>query len=115
MCNVINLDSSTPDNKLLVYPINRKSSNEIQSVEFNCPFQFDFMICIPIYRIILGFINIKKQKSLMILIGDASRKCIFLSKQEISYHVYSILYIHETSMLFVGMSKKNTTVFLILI
>jgi WD40 repeat protein len=51
--------------------------------------------------------NIKPQKSLMILIGDASRKGIFLSKQEIPDHIYSILYIHETSMLFIGIRKKK--------
>jgi len=51
--------------------------------------------------------NIKPQKSLMILIGDASRKGIFLSKQEIPDHIYSILYIHETSMLYIGIRKKN--------
>jgi len=65
------------------------------------------MICIPIFRIILAFVNIKPQKSLMILIGDASRKCIFLSKQEISDHIYSILYIHETAMLFIGIYKNK--------
>jgi hypothetical protein len=70
------------------------------------------MICIPIFRIILAFVNIKPQKkSLMILIGDASRKCIFLSKQEISDHIYSILYIHETAMLFIGIYKTNFEIF----
>lgn len=95
------------DSKLLVYAINKKLSNEIQPIEFNCSFQFNFMLCIPIFRIILGFINIKPRKSLIILIGDASRKGIFLSKQEISDHIYSILYIHETAMLFIGMILEN--------
>jgi hypothetical protein len=101
------LDSSpTNSSQLLVYPINKKPLKAIESIEFDCPFQFNLMICIPIFRLILGFINLNKQKSLMILIGDASRKCLLLSKQEIPNHVYSILYIHETSMLFVGMREK---------
>jgi hypothetical protein len=109
MCNVINVDHSSQDHgsKLLVYPINKKSLNKTQSIEFDCPFQFNFMLCIPIFRLILGFINIKTHKSLMILIGDVSRKCVFLSKQEIPDHVHSFLYIHETSMLFIGMTNKN--------
>ncbi|CAF0891715.1 unnamed protein product [Rotaria sordida] len=99
----LTIDSSlTKASKLVVYPINKKSSNKLQSIEFDCPFQFNFMICIPILRLMLGFINIKKQKSLMIIIGDASRKGVFLSKQDIPDYVYSILYIHESTMLFVG-------------
>jgi hypothetical protein len=102
------LDSSLINtSKLLVYPINKKSLNKTQTIEFDCPFQFNFMLCIPIFRLILGFINIKNEKSLLILIGDASRKGIFLSKQEIPYHIYSFLYIHETSMLFIGITKKR--------
>ncbi|CAF3364498.1 unnamed protein product [Rotaria sp. Silwood1] len=99
----LTIDSSlTKASKLVIYPINKKSSNKIQSIEFDCPFRFNFMICIPILRLILSFINIKQQKSLMIIIGDASRKGIFISKQEIPDYVHSILYIHESTMLFVG-------------
>ncbi|UJR27655.1 hypothetical protein I4U23_008936 [Adineta vaga] len=95
--------SLTQDNcKLHVYAIDRKLLNEIPSVQLDCSFQFDFMICIPIFRLILGFMNMKNHKSLMILIGDVSRKCIFLSKQEISEHIHSVLYIHEISLLFIG-------------
>ncbi|CAF3769661.1 unnamed protein product [Adineta steineri] len=107
MCNItvqppnIAIDQKT-NSKLLVYSMNKKLLNDSCTVEFDCPFQFNFMICIPIFRLILGFMNIKKQQSLMILIGDASRKSIFLSKQEISDTIYSILYIHEVSMLFIG-------------
>ncbi|CAF2848040.1 unnamed protein product [Rotaria sp. Silwood2] len=97
--------SLTTASKLVVYPINKKSSNKIQSIEFDCPFQFNFMICIPIHRLILGFINIKKQKSLMIIIGDASRKGVFLSKQDLPDYIYCILYIHESTMLFAGMKN----------
>ncbi|CAM4769649.1 unnamed protein product [Rotaria magnacalcarata] len=96
-------DSSiTQASKLLLYAINKTASHRIQSMELDCPFEFDFMICIPIFRLILGVINIRQQKSLMIIIGDASRKGVFLSKQEISDYVYSILYIHESAMLFIG-------------
>ncbi|CAF4544899.1 unnamed protein product, partial [Rotaria socialis] len=93
--------SITKASKLLLYAINKTSSHRIQSMELDCPFEFDFMICIPIFRLILGVINIKQQKSLMIIIGDASRKGVFLSKQDISDYVYSILYIHESRMLFI--------------
>lgn len=95
--------------KLIIYPFNKHSSNKSQSVELNCPFQFNFMICVPIFRLILGFTSMKEQKSLMIIIGDVSRKCVFLSKQEIPDYVYTILYIHESTKLFIGTSKLKTT------
>ena len=116
--NVINVNNFTSDtreisrnivpndknpSKLYAYAMNRHSSNDIQSVQFDCSFQFDFMICIPIFRLILGFMNLKSHKTLMILIGDVSRKGIFLSKQEIAEHISSVLYIHEASLLFIGM------------
>lgn len=98
------IDSSLANNsgKLLVYPIERSLSNEAQPVEFDCPLAFHFMICIPVFRLILGLINIAPHKSSMVLIGDASRKGMFLSKQSLSEYVYSVFYVHEASLLFIG-------------
>jgi hypothetical protein len=95
--------------KLLVYPLERTLSNEIRSVEFDCPLQFNFMICIPVFRLILGLVNVNKNKSSMILIGDASRKGMFLSKQDLSDHVHSVLYVHEASFLFIGKKESRST------
>ncbi|CAF0801787.1 unnamed protein product [Adineta ricciae] len=94
--------SEKKPSKLYAYAMSRHSSNDIQSVQFDCSFQFDFMICIPIFRLILGFMNLKSHKTLMILIGDVSRKGMFLSKQEIPERISSVLYIHEASLLFIG-------------
>lgn len=104
--NRTSISSSEQSSGLLVYSIDKKSSHKLQSIEFECPFQFDFMICVPILRLILGFINLKQQKSLMTIIGDASRKGVFLSKQEIPDHIHSILYIHESTILFIGMQNN---------
>ncbi|CAF0766338.1 unnamed protein product [Adineta ricciae] len=98
-----NIVTSEKDpSKLYAYALSQHSSNNIQSVQFDCSFQFDFMICIPIFRLILGFMNLKSHKTLLILIGDVSRKGILLLKQEISERISSVLYIHEASVLFIG-------------
>jgi len=98
MCNI----EQSEQTKLFVYPIEKKSFGNIRSFQFDCSFQFQFMICISIFRLLIGFVNIKPSKSLIVLIGDASRKGLFLSKQEIFNEIHSILYIHENSMLFLG-------------
>ena len=93
---------SNPKGSLLAYLVPRRVSNEIQSVRLNCPFQVHHMICIPVYRLILAVMNTNKQSSWLILFGDASRKGMFLSKQEISGHVFSLLYVHEATILVIG-------------
>ena len=98
--------SSTRDHRFLVYGISSNLSADVQSVEFDCPFRLDFLICIPIFRLVLAFSNVGKEKSLMILFGDASRRTIFLSKHDIALSIHSVLYIHETSMLFIGLSTS---------
>ncbi|CAF0910189.1 unnamed protein product [Didymodactylos carnosus] len=98
------IGSGQKNSKVVIYAMN-KLTDEIKTAEFICPVQFDFMFCIPIYRLVMGFVNNKsgkKRNSHLILIGDVSRQCAVLSKQEISDQVHSVLYIHEQMILLVG-------------
>ena len=105
LCHVTNSDHANCT-ALAIYPIDKKSFHPNPPVEFECPNQLNFLICVPIFRIILAFANLKSKKSLMLLLGDASRKGMFLSKQEIPEQIYSVLYIHEANLLFIGMNKQ---------
>ena len=106
ICHVTSSNQSN-GSQLLIYPINKKLFHENPSIEFQCPNQLNFMICVPIFRLILAFVHIKPKKSLMLLLGDASRKGMFLSKQEVPDQISSVLYIHQANLLFLGMNEYD--------
>lgn len=95
---------SDSNNQLRTFTLSQDGLKICSSISFYCPFEFYRMICIPMYRVILAFINTNKRSSWILLLGDVSRQGIFLSKQELPHIIYSVLYIHATSMLFLGRS-----------